>query len=63
MQKIEQPLLKIKQDDAQKILNYLAARPYVEVAELVPILIGLELIEKYTDVSKTTTELFDDNLE
>jgi hypothetical protein len=52
--------LKIEQDDAQKILNYLAARPYAEVAELVPILLNLRAEEVELDASKTTEEVFDD---
>jgi hypothetical protein len=52
--------LTIDQADAQKVLNYLAARPYAEVAELVPILINLKPEEEDLDASKTTEEIFDE---
>jgi hypothetical protein len=56
--------LKIEQEEAQKILNYLASRPYAEVAELVPVLLNLRAPEPELDASKTTEEIFeDDNLE
>jgi hypothetical protein len=56
--------MSIDQADAQKVLNYLAARPYAEVAELVPILLNLRAEEPELDASKTTEEIFeDDNLE
>jgi hypothetical protein len=55
--------LKIEQEEAQKILNYLASRPYAEVAELVPVLLNLKREEPNLDASKTTEEIFgDDNL-
>jgi hypothetical protein len=55
--------MSIDQEDAQKILNYLAARPYVEVAELVPILLNLKAPVVAMDANETTTELFDDKLD
>jgi hypothetical protein len=55
--------LKIEQEEAQKILNYLASRPYAEVAELVPILLNLKAPVVAMDANDTTTELFDDKLD
>ena len=52
--------LTIDQSDAQAILEYLAARPYAEVANLVPILLNLKKEEVEMDVSSTTTEIFDE---
>jgi hypothetical protein len=57
--------LTIDQAEAQKVLNYLAARPYAEVAQLVPILVGLQPVERPVqesdlDTSKTTEEIFDE---
>lgn len=54
-------MLKIDQADAQKILDYLASRPYIEVAHLVPILLNLKREEPDMDVSKTTEEIFGDD--
>lgn len=54
--------MSIEQQDAQKILNYLAARPYAEVAELVPILLNLKADSPDIDASKTTEEIFGDDI-
>lgn len=35
----------IEKDKAQAILNYLANRPYVEVKDLVPALVGAQIVE------------------
>jgi hypothetical protein len=51
--------LSIEQAEAQAILEYLAARPYAEVANLVPILLNLKA-EVELDASKTTEEIFDE---
>lgn len=61
-------MYQISQAEAQKLLDYLALRPYAEVAQLVPILVGLQPVERpaqesEVEVSKTTEELFDDYME
>ena len=38
--------LEIKKEDAQKILDYLVQRPFVEVNELVSILVNLKSIDE-----------------
>jgi hypothetical protein len=55
----------ISQEEAQRLLDYLALRPYAEVAQLVPILVGLQPVERPVqesdlDTSKTTEEIFDE---
>ena len=58
-------MYKISQAEAQQLLDYLALRPYAEVAQLVPILVGLQPVERpvqeSVEVSKTTEEIFDDD--
>lgn len=46
---------KLKEADAQKLLNYLATRPYIEVFELVPILTTAER-EETTEVANEKVE-------
>ena len=62
-------MYQISQAEAQQLLDYLALRPYAEVAQLVPILVGLQPVERPVqesvdvDASKTTEEIFGDDMD
>ena len=42
-------MFKISQEDRQKLLKYLATRPYAEVFQLVALLVGLKPVENSKD--------------
>lgn len=42
----------INKDDAQKVLDFLAAKPYKEVFQIVPLLMGLPLLKEEEPAEK-----------
>ena len=45
-------MFKISQEERQKLLNYLKARPYEEVFTLIALIVGLKPIENSKDKTK-----------
>lgn len=49
-------MLAISEEEAQKILNYLVAKPYQEVHELVSVMLKLPRVDEGKVAAKETTD-------